>query len=132
MASPLLCLSLSLPLSLSVSLASTPQGWRRKTPRPPNLSERSPWMWRFPWIPNPMHSPPGYYDALLSCDSGSSGSPHLDRGPQDSWTPGMSDSCEGRPLKRRGGVVDHHRDVILAHQAHKIHSTPRARRKEWE
>lgn len=39
--------------------------------------------------------------------------------------------CEGPPLKRRGGVVDH-RDVILAHQAHKIHSTPQARRKEWE
>lgn len=45
--------------------------------------------------------------------------------------PRMSGGCQGPALKRRGGVVDH-RDVILAHQAHKIHSTPQARRKEWE
>lgn len=48
-----------------------------------------------------------------------------------SWTQQMSGSLEGPTLKRRGGVVDH-RDVILAHQAHKMHSTPQARRKEWE
>ena len=35
------------------------------------------------------------------------------------------------PVRRRGGVVDH-RDVILAHQAHKLHNTPQARRKQWE
>ncbi|XP_056149220.1 voltage-dependent R-type calcium channel subunit alpha-1E-like [Lampris incognitus] len=34
-------------------------------------------------------------------------------------------------LRRRGGLVDQ-RDVIMAHQAHKIQSTPQARRKEWE
>lgn len=34
-------------------------------------------------------------------------------------------------IRRRGGVVDH-RDVILAHQAHKLRNTPRARRKQWE
>lgn len=34
-------------------------------------------------------------------------------------------------IRRRGGVVDH-RDVILAHQAHKLHNTPQARRKQWE
>lgn len=35
------------------------------------------------------------------------------------------------PVRRRGGLVDH-RDVILAHQAHKLHNTPQARRKQWE
>ncbi|KAI4794927.1 Axin [Dissostichus eleginoides] len=34
-------------------------------------------------------------------------------------------------VRRRGGVVDY-RDVIMAHQAHKLHNTPQARRKEWE
>lgn len=34
-------------------------------------------------------------------------------------------------IRRRGGVVDH-RDVIMAHQAHKLHNTPQARRKQWE
>uniref|UniRef100_A0A8K9VBF6 PAT complex subunit Asterix n=1 Tax=Oncorhynchus mykiss TaxID=8022 RepID=A0A8K9VBF6_ONCMY len=35
------------------------------------------------------------------------------------------------PVRRRGGLVDH-RDVIKAHQSHKLQSTPQARRKEWE
>lgn len=48
-----------------------------------------------------------------------------------SWSQQRSGSLDGPTLKRRGGVVDH-RDVILAHQAHKMHSTPQARRKEWE
>ncbi|KAM7332795.1 hypothetical protein ACRRTK_009503 [Alexandromys fortis] len=48
-----------------------------------------------------------------------------------SWSQQMSGSLDGPTLKRRGGVVDH-RDVILAHQAHKMHSTPQAKRKEWE
>ncbi|KAK9540885.1 hypothetical protein VZT92_003306 [Zoarces viviparus] len=34
-------------------------------------------------------------------------------------------------VRRRGGVVDH-RDVIMAHQAHKLLNTPQARRKQWE
>ncbi|XP_078797055.1 calcium channel, voltage-dependent, P/Q type, alpha 1A subunit, b isoform X20 [Oryzias latipes] len=34
-------------------------------------------------------------------------------------------------IRRRGGVVDY-RDVILAHQAHKLHNTPQAKRKQWE
>ncbi|XP_078216847.1 voltage-dependent P/Q-type calcium channel subunit alpha-1A isoform X9 [Callithrix jacchus] len=50
---------------------------------------------------------------------------------QDTRPPRLSICFEGPPLRRRGGVVDH-RDVILAHQAHKIHNTPQARRKEWE
>ncbi|XP_026077296.1 voltage-dependent P/Q-type calcium channel subunit alpha-1A-like isoform X3 [Carassius auratus] len=35
------------------------------------------------------------------------------------------------PVRRRGGLVDH-RDVIKAHQSHKLQSTPQARRKQWE
>lgn len=33
--------------------------------------------------------------------------------------------------RRRGGLIEQ-RDIVKAHQAHKIHSTPQARRKEWE
>ncbi|XP_051950554.1 voltage-dependent R-type calcium channel subunit alpha-1E-like [Xyrauchen texanus] len=56
----------------------------------------------------------------------------------------LGGSCEG-PLgldpdmhvspniikRRRGGIIEQ-RDIIKAHQAHKIQSTPQARRKEWE
>ncbi|XP_074544873.1 voltage-dependent R-type calcium channel subunit alpha-1E-like isoform X3 [Halichoeres trimaculatus] len=34
-------------------------------------------------------------------------------------------------LRRRGGLVEQ-KDVVMAHHAHKIQSTPQARRKEWE
>ncbi|XP_032989661.1 voltage-dependent P/Q-type calcium channel subunit alpha-1A isoform X7 [Rhinolophus ferrumequinum] len=85
------------------------------------------------WVLDPMFSPHNYYDALQDGGSGPlgptpSGRPSI---PQVTQSHRMSGSCEGPPLKRRGGLVDH-RDVILAHQAHKIHSTPQARRKEWE
>ncbi|KAJ8012184.1 hypothetical protein DPEC_G00066040 [Dallia pectoralis] len=33
--------------------------------------------------------------------------------------------------RRRGGIVEQ-KDVIRAHESHKIQSTPQARRKEWE
>ncbi|CDQ96416.1 unnamed protein product [Oncorhynchus mykiss] len=33
--------------------------------------------------------------------------------------------------RRRGGIVDQ-KDVIRAHESHKMQSTPQARRKEWE
>ncbi|XP_077390702.1 voltage-dependent R-type calcium channel subunit alpha-1E isoform X2 [Festucalex cinctus] len=33
--------------------------------------------------------------------------------------------------RRRGGIIEQ-KDIVKAHQAHKIHSTPQARRKEWE
>ncbi|XP_037625796.1 voltage-dependent R-type calcium channel subunit alpha-1E isoform X2 [Sebastes umbrosus] len=33
--------------------------------------------------------------------------------------------------RRRGGLIEQ-RDIVKAHLAHKIHSTPQARRKEWE
>ncbi|KAJ8395446.1 hypothetical protein AAFF_G00031800 [Aldrovandia affinis] len=33
--------------------------------------------------------------------------------------------------RRRGGLIEQ-RDIVRAHQAHKIQSTPQARRKEWE
>ncbi|XP_069914505.1 voltage-dependent P/Q-type calcium channel subunit alpha-1A isoform X3 [Oryctolagus cuniculus] len=78
-----------------------------------------------------MLSPPNYYDVTLH--GRALGPPRLDDdtlgGPWPQWR--GNSGCKGHPLKRRGGVVDH-RDVILAHQAHKIHSTPQARRKEWE
>ncbi|XP_077470736.1 voltage-dependent R-type calcium channel subunit alpha-1E isoform X2 [Stigmatopora argus] len=47
-----------------------------------------------------------------------------------------SDRGSGSPsphaaLRRRGGLVEQ-KDIIMAHQAHKMQSTPQARRKEWE
>ncbi|XP_008589112.1 PREDICTED: uncharacterized protein LOC103606282, partial [Galeopterus variegatus] len=101
----------------------------------PGISERGPWMLKSSRVSDPMLSPPGYYDALLNSSLGPPGLDGTLAGTpstlQDMWSHRMSGGCEGRPLKRRGGVVDY-RDVILAHQAHKIHSTPQARRKEWE
>lgn len=43
-----------------------------------------------------------------------------------------SNNEQSAPLiRRRGGTVDY-RDVIMAHQAHKLHNTPQAKRKQWE
>lgn len=33
--------------------------------------------------------------------------------------------------RRRGGLIEQ-RDIVKAHEAHKLQSTPQARRKEWE
>ena len=41
------------------------------------------------------------------------------------------DALPAPPIRRRGGLVEH-RDVIKAHQSHKLQSTPQALRKEWE
>ncbi|XP_059588284.1 voltage-dependent P/Q-type calcium channel subunit alpha-1A isoform X2 [Alligator mississippiensis] len=72
-----------------------------------------------------MPSPPSYYDAVHD------GCGLPDAPSHDGRYHQMSPEQEPPALKRRGGVVDH-RDVIMAHQAHKIHSTPQAQRKEWE
>ncbi|XP_053075768.1 voltage-dependent P/Q-type calcium channel subunit alpha-1A isoform X3 [Acinonyx jubatus] len=87
-------------------------------------------MWKASRVPDPMFSPRSY-DALHDGGRGPPAADGTAGAPQDARGPRMSGPCPGPPLKRRGGVVDH-RDVILAHQAHKIHSTPQARRKEWE
>lgn len=42
--------------------------------------------------------------------------------------PGVSPTLFTR---RRGGLIEQ-RDIVKAHQAHKIQSTPQALRKEWE
>ncbi|XP_048104606.1 bradykinin-potentiating and C-type natriuretic peptides-like [Alosa alosa] len=44
---------------------------------------------------------------------------------------GDEDAQPVPPIRRRGALVEH-RDVIKAHQSHKLQSTPQARRKEWE
>ncbi|KAM8839377.1 voltage-dependent R-type calcium channel subunit alpha-1E [Synchiropus picturatus] len=54
----------------------------------------------------------------------------LPRGSQDSDQGSGSPGPRGA-LRRRGGLVEQ-KHVIMAHQAHKIQSTPQARRKEWE
>ncbi|XP_025028091.1 voltage-dependent P/Q-type calcium channel subunit alpha-1A-like, partial [Python bivittatus] len=70
-------------------------------------------------------SPPSYYEAV-----------HDGRGPTSPEYPFFSGwyhymGQEPLSYKRRGGIVDQ-RDIIMAHQAHKIHNTPQAKRKEWE
>ena len=48
--------------------------------------------------------------------------------------PGLDPSAPISPnviKRRRGGLIEQ-RDIIKAHQAHKMQSTPQARRKEWE
>ncbi|XP_032251985.1 voltage-dependent P/Q-type calcium channel subunit alpha-1A isoform X4 [Phoca vitulina] len=87
-------------------------------------------MWKASRVPDPMFSPRSY-DALHDGGSGPPGADRTASALQDARIPRMSGAFQGPTLKRRGGVVDH-RDVILAHQAHKVHSTPQARRKEWE
>lgn len=98
----------------------------------PGISERGPWMPRASWGPDPMLSPLSHelphsprYPGTDCTLAGSSRTLHVP------WSQQMSGSLEGPTVKRRGGVMDH-RDVILAHQAHKMHSTPQARWKEWE
>ncbi|XP_051898184.1 voltage-dependent P/Q-type calcium channel subunit alpha-1A-like isoform X3 [Pristis pectinata] len=79
-------------------------------------------------------SPPSYYDAV--CDmKGSAGSDSAIHRGSGAFREGqyyqMTDGGLAAPYRRRGALVDH-RDVIKAHEAHKMHSTPQARRKEWE
>ncbi|XP_074977774.1 voltage-dependent P/Q-type calcium channel subunit alpha-1A isoform X14 [Caretta caretta] len=95
---------------------------------------KDPWMAKHTVVHTSMLSPPSYYDAvhegrgLATPDYPFHGGfPSF----QDMQYHQMSPGQEAPSFKRRGGVVDH-RDVIMAHQAHKIHSTPQARRKEWE
>ncbi|XP_038573807.1 voltage-dependent R-type calcium channel subunit alpha-1E isoform X3 [Micropterus salmoides] len=52
----------------------------------------------------------------------------LEEGSSDQGSGSLSTLCM---LRRRGGLVEQ-KDIIMAHQAHKIQSTPQARRKEWE
>lgn len=70
-------------------------------------------------------APPSYYEAV-----------HDGRGPASPEYSFLGDwyhhmGQEPPSQKRRGGVVDY-RDIIMAHQAHKVHNTPQAQRKEWE
>lgn len=51
-----------------------------------------------------------------------------EEGSSDQGSGSLSPHCM---LRRRGGLVEQ-KDIIMAHQAHKIQSTPQARRKEWE
>lgn len=103
----------------------------------PGISERGPWMQTASWGSDPMLPLLGH-DAPRSprcsgtdCTQAVLTQADSPRTLHVPWSQQMSGGFEGPTLKRRGGVVDH-RDVILAHQAHKMHCTPQARRKEWE
>ncbi|KAI9514473.1 hypothetical protein NQZ68_032861 [Dissostichus eleginoides] len=70
----------------------------------------------------PGHEPPNRLG--LTLDVGST----FDVGGGIDGDPAVSPNVMKR---RRGGLIEQ-RDIVKAHQAHKIHSTPQARRKEWE
>lgn len=59
----------------------------------------------------------------------------LQEGEGPGWEGGSSPflpvSPEVMKRRRRGGLIEQ-RDIIKAHEAHKMQSTPQARRKEWE
>lgn len=67
----------------------------------------------------PMGLPPSSLDLGGSCEGSSSA--------------GLDPTAASPNIikRRRGGLIEQ-RDIIKAHQAHKIQSTPQARRKEWE
>ncbi|CAK6957645.1 voltage-dependent R-type calcium channel subunit alpha-1E-like [Scomber scombrus] len=100
-----------------------PEAWRKPSPTPrPGLAQgaRSCSL----QVPNVasehLELPPraASFDVPCGRDEGSS-----DQGSGSLSPHGM--------LRRRGGLVEQ-KDIIMAHQAHKIQSTPQARRKEWE
>ncbi|XP_069779300.1 uncharacterized protein [Narcine bancroftii] len=79
-------------------------------------------------------SPPNYYDAVCSMKGSAGSDSAIHRGPgayREAQYYQMMDGGLAAPYRRRGGLVDH-RDVIKAHESHKMHSTPQAKRKEWE
>lgn len=58
----------------------------------------------------------------------------LQEGEGPGWEGGSSPFLPVSPevmKRRRGGLIEQ-RDIIKAHEAHKMQSTPQARRKEWE
>lgn len=101
-----------------------PEEWRRTHPTPhPGLAQgaRSCSL----QVPHAVPESPGLppraasFDVPFSQDDGSS-----DQG-SGSLSPHVM-------MRRRGGGLLEQKDIIMAHQAHKIQSTPQARRKEWE
>lgn len=71
-------------------------------------------------VPEYLGLPPRAASFDVPCD--------LEEGSSDQGSGSLSTLCM---LRRRGGLVEQ-KDIIMAHQAHKIQSTPQARRKEWE
>ncbi|XP_032387144.1 voltage-dependent R-type calcium channel subunit alpha-1E isoform X2 [Etheostoma spectabile] len=53
-------------------------------------------------------------------------------GREEGWSDQGSGSLSPHCMQRRRGGLVEQKDIIMAHQAHKIQSTPQARRKEWE
>ncbi|XP_051759696.1 voltage-dependent R-type calcium channel subunit alpha-1E isoform X5 [Ctenopharyngodon idella] len=72
------------------------------------------------YVPRPMGLAPSSLDLGGSCE----GAAALGLDPDMPVSPNII-------KRRRGGLIEQ-RDIIKAHQAHKIQSTPQARRKEWE
>ncbi|KAM6918746.1 voltage-dependent R-type calcium channel subunit alpha-1E [Xenentodon cancila] len=110
------------PVQSSLSLPE-PESWRRLSPTSrPGLAQgaRSSSLQVPHAAPEYLGLPPRAASFDVSCDreDGSSDQGSESQGPQFM-------------LRRRGGLVEQ-KDIIMAHQAHKIQSTPQARRKEWE
>ncbi|XP_047445627.1 voltage-dependent R-type calcium channel subunit alpha-1E isoform X5 [Mugil cephalus] len=100
-----------------------PEAWRKPSPSPrPGLAQgaRSCSLQVPQAFPEYLRLPPraASFDVPCAREEGSS----------DQGSGSLSPACM---RQRRGGLVEQ-KDIIMAHQAHKIQSTPQARRKEWE
>ncbi|XP_028283639.1 voltage-dependent R-type calcium channel subunit alpha-1E-like [Parambassis ranga] len=101
-----------------------PEAWRTPSPTPrPGLAHgaRSCSLQVPHSVPEYLQLPPRAASFDVPCGQQEDGS--SDQGSGSLSPHGM--------LRRRGGLVEQ-KDIIMAHQAHKIQSTPQARRKEWE
>lgn len=101
-----------------------PEAWRTPSPTPrPGLAHgaRSSSLQVPHSLPEYLQLPPRAASFDVPCGQQEDGS--SDQGSGSLSPHGM--------LRRRGGLVEQ-KDIIMAHQAHKIQSTPQARRKEWE
>lgn len=97
-----------------------PEPWRKPPPAGrPNLSQGS----RSCSLQVPHGDFPELPTRAASFDLPRAGADDSDRGSGSPSPHGV--------LRRRGGLVEQ-RDIIMAHQAHKMQITPQARRKEWE
>ncbi|XP_035277462.1 voltage-dependent R-type calcium channel subunit alpha-1E-like [Anguilla anguilla] len=75
---------------------------------------------------SPFSRASSFSDLLLPCSSAS-----LDGGGSSLGPDSDAAVSPHLMMRRRGGLIEQ-RDIVRAHQAHKIQSTPQARRKEWE
>ncbi|XP_057712743.1 voltage-dependent R-type calcium channel subunit alpha-1E-like [Corythoichthys intestinalis] len=123
-------------LSLSLTPTTCVPGTQKRVHSSLSLPEPEPWRKPLP------AARPGLAQGVRSCSLQVPHAEFLDLparaasfdlpcGAEDDSDRGSGSPSPNAVLRRRGGLVEQ-RDIIMAHQAHKMQSTPQARRKEWE